>query len=293
MKLYIDVLFAVNVWMNMGLLSLTGIWLKYKKRGFFLFLGASVGGLGSCFLAAVPVFPRWAELLFTYLLMGPAMCRTAFGRHGWKGLLREVCSLSAISIFVGGFLNQLYFHTGAGYVMRELLTGKSVQGGGLWVLLLLAAVSFSAGKEILFFWGLAGRRRENLLRVTLRNGERQTTLTALLDTGNCLYEPVTKRPVSIVEKEAFRLLFPEEEDGEEGFFLIPYHSIGGEGLLKGRCLSEMAAVGEDGVSRPFADPPFFVALKEGPLSVDGGYQMILHGDFAEYKTSVKKRRKNV
>ncbi|MCI8505067.1 MAG: sigma-E processing peptidase SpoIIGA [Lachnospiraceae bacterium] len=286
MKLYIDVLFAVNVWMNMGLLTLTGIWLKYKKRGFFLFLGASIGGLGSCFLAAIPVFPRWAELLFTYLFTGPVMCRTAFGKHGGRGLLREVFSLSVISIFVGGFLNQLYFHTGAGYVMRELLIGRSAQGGSVLILLLLATVSFLAGKELFFFWGMAGKRRENLLQVTLRNGERQTTLTALLDTGNCLYEPVTKKPVSIVEKEAFRLLFPEKEEDQEGFFLIPYHSIGGEGFLKGRCLSEMAAVGEDGVRHPFADPPFFVALKEGSLSVDGGYQMILHGDFAKYKTQL-------
>ena len=60
MNLYIDVLFAVNTWMNMGLLALTGLWLKYRGRTFSLFLGAAVGGSVSCLLAAFPVFPRWA-----------------------------------------------------------------------------------------------------------------------------------------------------------------------------------------------------------------------------------------
>lgn len=291
MNLYIDVLFAVNVWMNMGLLALTGSWVKCKRRMFFLFLGAAAGGAFSCFLAVFPVFPRWVELLAAYALAGPVMCRIAFGKRELRMLFRETISFSVIAIFIGGLLNQLYFHTGAGYVMRELLTGRSAKGGGLPVLFLLAAASFLAGKEVIFFFGTAKKNRETLFRIVLKKGDRSVEATALLDTGNRLYEPITGKPVSIGERNVFLSLFPEEEDETEGFFLIPYRSIGGEGFLKGRCLSEMAVIGEDGSENPFPDAPFLVALKEGALSGNGAYQLILHGDFAEYTASLKKRRK--
>ncbi len=225
----------------------------------------------------------------TYLFTGPLMCRAAFGKKGIKAVYKAAFVLAAVSIFIGGFLNQLYFYTGAGYVMRELLTGKSVRGGSLPVLLLLAAASFFAGKEIFFLFGTMNRDRTDLLRVLLIKGDKQVEVTALLDTGNRLYEPVTKKPVSVGELKALSPLFPEEE--REGFLLIPYRSIGGDGFLKGRKLDQIAVVREDGSSTPFSEETFLVALKEGQLSEDGSYQLILHGDFAGIAASLKKRRK--
>ncbi|MCI8551059.1 MAG: sigma-E processing peptidase SpoIIGA [Lachnospiraceae bacterium] len=276
--------------MNMGLLALTGIWLKYKRKAIRLLFGAGIGGISSCVFTVFPIFPRWAELLFTYLLIGPVMCRAAFGKKGIKAVCKAAFVLAAVSIFIGGFLNQLYFYTGAGYVMRELLTGKRAQGGGLPVLLLLAAVSFFAGKEVFFLFGTMKRDRTDLFRVLLIKGNKQVEVTALLDTGNRLYEPVTKKPVSVGEMKALSSLFPEEEEKTEGFLLIPYHSIGGDGFLKGRKLDQIALVREDGSSTPFPEETFLVALKEGQLSKDGSYQLILHGDFAGITASLKKRR---
>ena len=117
-------------------------------------------------------------------------------------------------------------------------------------------------------------------------------VTALLDTGNRLYEPATKKPVSIGERDTLLALFPEEEEETEGFFLIPYHSIGGEGVLKGKLLPEMAAVLEDGREVPCPGGPFLIALKEGRISPNADCQLILHGDFAEYTASLKKRRRH-
>ena len=108
-KLYIDVLFAVNVWMNAGLLLFTGMWFKYRKKGLKLLLGAAAGGIWSCLLVLLPPFPRWAELLITYGLIGPFMCRVAFGLKGWRILGKASAGLAVVSIFTGGFLNQLYY----------------------------------------------------------------------------------------------------------------------------------------------------------------------------------------
>lgn len=295
MNLYIDVLFAVNVWMNMGLLWLTGICLRYRRKGLWIVSGAAVGGLWSCLLILLPFcfrawpLPRWGELLLTYLGIGPAMCRIAFGRRRAAELFRASLMLAVVSIFIGGFLNQLYFHTGAGYVMRELLTGRSAQGGGLSVLLLLAAASFFAGKELLLFFSAGIRSRENLVQVHLVRGEKRITVTALLDTGNRLYEPATGLPVSVGEKEALRELFPEPEE-DTGFFLIPYRSVGGEGFLKGKRLDFMEIILQ-GETVTKIDGPLVIALREGSLSSDGSYQLILHHEFTDVTASSGKRRK--
>lgn len=290
MNLYIDVLFAVNVWMNVGLLVLTGNCLKYRQKALRIFLGASVGGVSACLLAVCSGFSRWTELLFTYFFVGPAMCLAAFGKKGVLALCRQVLTLTVVSIFTGGFLNQLYFHTGVGYVMRELLTGKSAQGGSLPVLFLLAAVSFLAGKELIRFSDAIKRDRAVLFSLALWRGERRIEVTALLDTGNRLYEPLTGKPVSIGEKKTFLALFPEEEE-TEGIFVIPYHSIGGSGILSGRRVDKMALLREKGGEVPFPGDSFLIALKEGPLSGDGSYQLILHSDFVEHTASLEMRRK--
>lgn len=281
-KIYIDVLFAVNVWMNVGLLFLTGMWFGYKSKGLRLFLGAAVGGLWSCFLAAFWILPRWGSLLLTYGVIGPLMCTLAFGRKKGRALVRLSSGFSVISIFAGGFLSQLYFHTGMGYVMGKFMTVP--------LLLMLAVITFLVIRETIKFVGNLRREKTDLCEVTLIRGDIKVKVTALMDTGNCLYEPATGLPVSVGEEKVLRPLFPEDE-GETGFFWIPYHSIGGNGFLKGKLLDAMIIQGkEDG--KDLENGPVMVALKEGKLSGDGSYQLILHGDFAGFTACERKRRRS-
>lgn len=290
-KLYIDVLFAVNVWMNAGLLYVAGIWSGYRKKALRLLAGASAGGLWTCILAVFPVLPRWAELLLTYGLVGPVMGRLAFPIKGTGNLFRFTAVLSVISIFTGGLISQLYLHTGMGYAVSELLSGGTLYGGSLSVLLLLAVSAFLAGKELFHLFGSICRRNAGLCRVILIRGNRKAETAALVDTGNRLCEPSTGRPVSVAEKCLLETLFPEPEE-ETGFLLIPYRSIGGSGFLKGRKVDRMIIL-EQGKHTPAAVlEGAVVAETESRLSPDGSYQLILHGDYAGLTACKGKRRRS-
>ena len=98
----------------------------------------------------------------------------------------------------------------------------------------------------------------------------------LYDTGNRLYEPIRKKPVSIIGKElAMRLLEGEQEWGRR-FRLIPYSSIGVEnGLMRGFVADELV-VFVNRYSFVYAHP--VLAVAEQSFGKRDGYEIILHPD---------------
>lgn len=123
------------------------------------------------------------------------------------------------------------------------------------------------------------KKRENVLyRVEITEQGKQIEVTALLDTGNCLKEPFSKKPVSIVNKEQLEELWKIRRP--EKCKVIPFYSVGKEhGILHGmevECINIYN--GEECVSiqRPI------IAVYEGILSQNKRYQMILHRELLDY-----------
>ena len=120
-------------------------------------------------------------------------------------------------------------------------------------------------------------------------GGRRTALTALVDTGNTLTDPVTNRPVMVAEGEKLVSLFPEGECPGEGDLRDPVASLErlSQGAGKGRWrLLPYQAVGvdcgmllalrTDGVRVGEEDyGGILVALAPGRLSDGGGYSALI------------------
>ena len=118
---------------------------------------------------------------------------------------------------------------------------------------------------------------------------RRVVLTALMDTGNTLTDPLTGRPVMVAEGEKLTALFPPgkapsaaklrnpvaavEELSEELFRgrcrLLPYQAVGVEcGMLLALRLDDARVGAEDygGI---------LVALSPNPVSDGGGYSALI------------------
>lgn len=107
---------------------------------------------------------------------------------------------------------------------------------------------------------------------------KQISLTALIDTGNQLKEPLTGKAVSIVEERAVCSLLGENWEKHRGFYLIPYHSLGKEkGWLRGVTIDRMT-IRQEGRTEQFSGP--ILALYGGKLSAQKQYQIILHPQHA-------------
>ena len=79
-------------------------------------------------------------------------------------------------------------------------------------------------------------------KVILEDQGDRWELTGLIDTGNRLKEPLTGRPVSILEeKEAVKMQrYCRIQQEKNGYLLIPYYSVGTEkGWMQGMVVDAM------------------------------------------------------
>lgn len=142
---------------------------------------------------------------------------------------------------------------------------------------LLAAVVVFTMAELLI-----DKQRERMVleecraEITLEDQGDRWTLTGLIDTGNHLKEPLTGRPVSILDSKTAgklpRCCLAWQE--QNGYLYIPFHSIGKEkGWMRGIVIDAME-VEYRGEKIRVTHP--VLAVSREPLSLTGQYQMIVN-----------------
>lgn len=159
-----------------------------------------------------------------------------------------------------------------------LLIGCTALMGGVATLALqafpglpLAALSVGAlggAGFLLYGMHVRARRVEQWeVQLILRTRHGQVRLSALVDTGNRLHEPISGLPVVIVEEKRVRQLFPPGFEATKaleqlppGFRMVGYGALGGQGRLVCFRPDEVLASYGDGWMRA---PDVWVALYPG------------------------------
>ncbi len=113
---------------------------------------------------------------------------------------------------------------------------------------------------------------KQIYKVTLTEQGEHAVYRALFDTGNLLTDPVTGKPVSVVEETEETKKWLEKYP--EKYKIIPYRSVGNEhGLLEGLVVDEMIIQKE---KEQVVKKGAVIALYKGKLSKNGDFQMILN-----------------
>lgn len=95
---------------------------------------------------------------------------------------------------------------------------------------------------------------------------------ALFDTGNLLSDPVSGKPVSVVEETELTKKWLERYP--QKYKIIPYQSVGrAHGIMEGIVVDELVIQKE---REQVVKKGAVVALYKGRLSRDGAFQMILN-----------------
>ena len=279
--IYVDTLFVLNGAVDYLLLlaaaRLAGEPLDRLRSA----LGAVLGGgyAVAVFLPGLDFLARPPCRLAAAVLM----VLTAFWRS--RLLLRQVVIFFALACAFGGGVLAIGLLGGRGLTLSAGVLSSAMD---LKIVLLSAAGCYAALS--LVFRG-AGRHTGpggELRQVRLTLGERQTELTALVDTGNTLTDPATGRPVLVAEAGCLAPLLPAGvrlgpealEDpagaleGLEGpwrrrFRLLPYRAVGVErGLLLALRLDKVQVGGEDRGA-------MLAALSPTPVSDGGNYRALI------------------
>lgn len=277
MVIYVDMLLALNWWVDylllLGVRRATG----GGGRSWRLALGALVGAL-SCLVLFLPPLSVWLTLLIR-LLAAALMITVAFRHRSWRDWRRRVLFLFALSAALAGLCGALYFFLAPqGFYVFNGVVYYSVPP---LVLVALTVVCYG----ILWLWERWTHRRapkEHLLRVRLSHEGRQVDFPCLYDSGNHLAEPFSGRPVLVVERGVAEevLWVPpsvEELTPGDGWRLIPYDTLGGSGLLPAFVPTQVAVLTRGEEHRL---PPCYVAVCD--RLGRGDYRGLLGSELGEY-----------
>lgn len=259
-ELYIDAFFLLNFFMDVLLLALIRLSLQCTATHFRLIMGAAFGAGAASILTIMPFLPVWFKLFAGYGIISIWMLKISFLQLRFSQVCTAAVYLYGFAFLLGGVLH---------FFIAQF---SFFRAHGTDILLIFAIAVCTYGVFSLAYEKKRKKQSGCLLSVTLIFEDREERLLALVDTGNSLYEPISGRAVSVLEKSAAASLFEEKQP--DIYRAIPFHSIGkAHGILEGYELTAMVIEGEYEDIR--IEKPM-VGLLDGKVSADGAYQMILH-----------------
>ena len=280
--IYVDTLFLLNALVDYLLLLAAARLAGEPLRRWRFALGAALGGL-----YAVGIFlPGLAFLAHPFCRVASAalMLLTAYG--GSRRLLRQGVLFIALTCAFGGGVVAIGLLGGTGLTLGN---GVFYSALDIKVVLLSAAVCYGVITLVFQRLGKHSAASGELVAAKMRLGERTVSLTALVDTGNTLTDPVTGRQVVVAEGERLFPLFPKDHrpgppdlrdptaamtrlgtgEWRARFRLLPYRSVGVDrGLLLALRVDALEVDGQE-------EGPTLVALSPTPVSDGGGYHALV------------------
>lgn len=279
---YIDTLFLLNFVVDYLVLLASARLAGEVIHRLRLAAGAAVGAL----YAALIFFPGMGFLVHPLCKAGAMvlMALAAFG--GSRRLLRLILVFLGLSCAFAGGILAIDLLGGTGMTLRG---GVIYSAMDLKIVLLSAAGCYVLLTMVFQRVAVHGGAKRDLIAAVLTLGGKSVKLTALVDTGNTLTDPVSGRPVMVAEYAQVKSLFPNEYAldasalrdpvsalerlSESGygtrFRLIPYQAVGVECgmLLSARMDSVKAGARNYG--------GILVALAPNRLSDGGAYSALI------------------
>ncbi len=204
-EVYVDLYFFVNASMDLLCLNLTAMLLHAKPKRWRLLLGAALGGLYAIGVLLLGIGGVW-ELLFD-LLGACAVCAVAFARRGATFLrgARTVGVFFLVSVLLGGVMTVLFWALNRLNLPIDSLTEDHIS---VWLFALLALVSGILTRRGGALLGRANKAKSVAVEAVLSG--KKVAFRALVDSGNLLVEPISGRPVILVDPKVLRGVLPPE-----------------------------------------------------------------------------------
>ena len=273
-EFYIDVFFVVNLFMDFLVLCLTNRILRGTARPWRALWGALAGAaLISLFFWTAKEINTINMLIFS-LGTTLVMVRLGCGLRKGKELLTGFLTCWGISFLLGGLLNALPLQAGKGILIFFTIT-------------FTAYLILDTG--IRLFKYLKGKAVSRC-RVILELGGQKMELEGLLDTGNCLTDSNTGKPVCVMEMDRFSSMLEKKQRAALESF-CGLNSTGGEDLggLNPRFVFYTALGCEKGLlpvvtadrleifweERKISIPQAAIGLSAAPLSPYRKFEMII------------------
>lgn len=245
LTIYLDLIFLENVFMNSIIIYATVIILKKEIKILRILLGSIIGAIYACvyYISNMKIYSN----IILKIILSLVIVYISFGSKGIKEFLRELLIFYLTSFTFGGVTFALLYFISPGNILFKngSLVGiyplKMILIGGL-IGFFIIIISFKSIKNKL-------SKKDMLCNISIVFEKGKVDINAIIDTGNFLKEPITGKPVIIVEKDVLKNVIPVDilensqdiingEKIEDKYMakirLIPFSALGTEnGLLLG------------------------------------------------------------
>ncbi len=267
-EVYADSVFILQFVLNCYVLVLVNNMLRQKVRLRRILLGAFCGTIFS-FVPFLLPFKLFISVLISIIMSVLWLVVFVFQTSSKEHFLKVLEKLGISTILLGG---------GLLVCLRIFLKGWYTDISMLDILLLGGVVCC-----VLIVLIRKNRKPYNTCRVTLFGEtkepdisqtllDRGVSIEALIDTGNSLIEPISGKPVAVLDKAVFEQVYGERKPSV--FRVIPYHSVGKKaGVLPGYRLERIIVETEEN-TKEYKE--VFIGVGEEVLSQGSTYKMILN-----------------
>ena len=239
--IYVDVLLAVNLFINYFLLLAAAKFLGVPKKQWRLVLGAALGAAYSLaiLLPAIPVILNMA----VKIVLSASIVWVAFPIKSWKMFFKSMGCFYAMNFAFAGFMLAFWYFIGPpGLVIKNSVVYLSISP----IILILSTVVCYVVLRIVFRMIGKQENQSTLCTLQITMDHKTVSCTARIDTGNSLVEPFSHAPVAVVEYEILQSILDmamqeamrssigagtAQPPVTAGIRMVPFHSIAGQGVL--------------------------------------------------------------
>ena len=234
MTVYVDVLLALNLYINYFLIRGTALLLRRDISAKRMLVAAAVGALFSLTIL-LPEFPFFVTVLIK-IFSGVAVTLAAFGCRRMPDLLTNMLCFLVVSFMYAGLMMALWLFAAP--------MGMFYRNGSAYFdipIIAVAALTALAYGVMRFMRYLSDKRSIGMRtqKINIFHGGIEVALKAVPDTGNSLTDPFSGTPVIICRRTAVEAIIPENIriylSGDismlSGIRLAPCRTVAGDALI--------------------------------------------------------------
>lgn len=255
MTIYIDLVYFICVGINFLILKLHSEFISLDVRNYKIFSGSALAGVISIqyFVFETGILIVFLETIFVLWVV--------YGKCSIPELIRRIFVLLGIVLVFGAVMN----------MFSKLYSGMFLKNGKMYALLspltfiLASVIALSLLYVLLFFT----KNRRMVYKIEVLIDDEVIKTTAFLDTGNRLLEPLTRRPVIVIDGKMIK----QEHKKNTIFFKTAGQDNESMEIVY---VTSLTILDEN---RKIYD--LYAGISNHPLSEKGEFFALLHSDFAK------------
>lgn len=200
MTLYLDVIWLLNWSFDCLLLYWTAIILKRRVA----LWRVCVGGLIGSFIIVLAFTPFYAiaDRVYMKILVSLFMVLATFGFNRFNLFMKSVATLYFVTFLSGGILLGLHYLFEFQIVSKDPSQYAGINRFGdpvSWIFVMIGfPLAWQFSKRTLEGMEMTKLTHEQMVSVSVKISDFEGTFNGLVDSGNQLYDPITRSPVMII-----------------------------------------------------------------------------------------------